>query len=260
MSQIPPDIPPDTPPPAPSPLGASSPAEPPAATAPLPLEALPARPRVLLVTDDPSLLAAVDALSALFEFDATPLTGGTAPLRCAGHELAIVDLRLAPDRGLDAIEGLRHHAGELLLLALVPPPCAATALEATRRGADDFCRAIDRMEIQLRLQALRLRRSLCAAAPALQVGDLELDPVSRTVRRAGVRVDLSARQFELLQVLMRHAGEVLSREQIEAEMPAGSGDRASNVVEVHIHHLRRRIGAQSLATIRGRGYLLRAGR
>lgn len=219
----------------------------------------PARPRVLLVTDDPSLLDAVASLSAIFAFDATPLTGGAAPLRVVGHALAIVDLRLAPERGLRALEGLRHHAPGLPMLALVPPPCAQTALAATRLGADDFCRATDRMELQLRLQALQLRRSLCPVVPALQVGELELDPVARTVRRAGVRVELSARQFDLLQVLMRHAGEVMSREQIEAEMPAGSGDRASNVVEVHIHHLRRRIGAQVLSTIRGQGYLLRAG-
>ena len=238
-------------PPAPPPD--SHPDEPQGDAAPSP------RPRVLLVTDDAGLVSGLAPIQAVFEVFTLALTGGPTPLRPAGHDLALVDLRSAPSRGLTALEGLRHHAASLPMLALVPPPCAVTPLEALRLGADDFCRSTDPQELLLRLQALMVRRACRPGAELLRVGDLEMDPVARTVRRSGVPVELSTRQFDLLQVLMRRPGQVLSREQIEAEMPVGSRDRASNVVEVHIHHLRRRIGDRQLKTIRGHGYLLKVG-
>ena len=222
--------------------------------------------RVLLVCDDPTLALRLDAALRHHHLalESTPLTGGAAaPLRANGCEVAVIDLRNQPERGVLALEGLRHHAAILPLLVLVGRVDDPSTLTALRAGADDFCfDAIDTQELALRVLALamEIRRSSAREPCRLVVGNLELDPVCRTFRRCGSVVELSSRQFELLHLLMRHAGEVLSREQIESELSFRSGDRGSNVVEVHIHNLRRKIGSEYLSTIRGQGYVLHPGR
>jgi DNA-binding response OmpR family regulator len=220
--------------------------------------------RVLLVCDDPSLALRLDTALRLHHLalDPTPLTGGAAaPLRANGCDVAVIDLRNQPERGVSALESLRHHAANLPLLVLVGRAHDPATLAALKAGADDFCvDSTDAQELAVRILALEIRRSNPRDPCRLVVGELELDPVGRTFRRCGGIVELSTRQFELLHLLMRHAGEVLTREQIESELSFRSGDRGSNVVEVHIHNLRRKIGSEHLSTIRGQGYVLHPGR
>jgi DNA-binding response OmpR family regulator len=220
--------------------------------------------RVLFVSDDLVLATRLTDLlhGAGLALDPTGLTGGaTAPLRADRHRAAVIDLRDNPSRGIAALECLRHHTRELPLLALVARGGKLVPEQALDIGADDFCCGTDHPEeLLVRLQRLTRRPTPTAGARGLRVGDIELDPVTRTVRRGGAPVRLSSRQFDLLLVLMNHAGVVLSRHQIEALLPAGGRERGSNVVEVHVHHLRRKLGAGHLSTVRGLGYVLRCER
>lgn len=218
----------------------------------------------LLVSDDHGLISALPpALAALgVQLRTRALTGGTPePLRAGHARVAVVDLRSHATRGLLTLESLRHHGGlgqALALLALVPPGGLLDPQRALQVGADDFCaHPEDPPEIAARLQAIVRRQQRLGEVVLLRVGALELDPVARVARRRGVPLTLSARQFDLLHVLMQHPGEVLSRTRLQAELPLSGRERTSNVLEVHVHHLRRQIGAEYLTTVRGQGYLLR---
>lgn len=220
----------------------------------------PAR-RAWAVSDDPGL---VDQLAhavpvAELAWDTSRLTGGQLQPWCnLTRALTAIDLRRAGDAALLAIGHIRRTAPGMAVLALLAEDGAPGPGDALAAGAHDFCL------LPLRTDELwaRIQRLVAPLPPAvgarLVVGDLELDPHTRTARRAGQRLVLSVRQYELLELLMRHAGQVLSRERIESALQFPPRQRASNVVEVHIHHLRRRIGPGRLSTLRGRGYLLHA--
>lgn len=214
---------------------------------------------LLLVSDDgtlvPALVARLHAVGLKLEH--RPICGdGSAPLRAPHHAAALVDVRRNPDRGLALLEGLRHLRPDLRLLALLPGGSDdELPLRAGAAGADDFCRGDDPIEIVARVRWLMRARP---GAEALTVGDLVLDPASGHVRRGGRTLHLPRRQRDLLELLMRHAGDILSRERIEAELAVVPGDRRSNLVEVHVHHLRRHLGPGRLQTLRGQGYRLLA--
>lgn len=216
-------------------------------------------PDLLLVSDDgtlaPALVARLRAVG--LNLDHRPICGdGSAPLRAPQHAAALVDVRRDLGRGLALLEGLRHLRPDLRLLALLPDGADdELPLRAGAAGADDFCRGDDPIEIVARVRWLMRTRP---AAGALTVGDLVLDPASGRVRRAGRTLDLPRRQRDLLALLMRHAGDILSRARIEAELAWVPGDRRSNLVEVHVHHLRRQLGPGRLQTLRGEGYRLLA--
>jgi two-component system OmpR family response regulator/two-component system response regulator QseB len=123
-------------------------------------------------------------------------------------------------------------------------------------GADDYVvKPTDLDELAARLRAL-VRRSKGEPAPLLSVGQLLLDPAARTVTLDGHAVDLQPREFTLLQELMLNAGRVLSRAQLEQRLYSWGQEVDSNAVEVHIHHLRRKLGAALIHTVRGVGYML----
>ena len=123
-------------------------------------------------------------------------------------------------------------------------------------GADDYVvKPVDLDELAARLRAL-VRRAAGQPQELLQAGGLQLDPAARTVQRDGEPVLLSTREFDLLQALMLNAGRVLSREQLEQHLYSWGREVESNAVEVHIHHLRKKLGADCIQTVRGVGYLL----
>jgi DNA-binding response OmpR family regulator len=114
---------------------------------------------------------------------------------------------------------------------------------------------VDLDELAARLRALA-RRASGQSTPLLQVRDVELDPAARRVRLKGEPVDLSAKEFAILEMLMRNAGRMISRAQLEAALYGWGEGVESNAVEVHIHHLRRKLGADLIRTVRGIGYLV----
>lgn len=216
-------------------------------------------PDLLLVSDDgalaPRLVARLRSVG--LNLEQRPVCGdGSAPLRAPHHAAALVDLRRDVGRGLVLLEGLRHLRADLRLLALLPAGVDdELPLRAGVAGADDFCCGDDPVEIVARVRWLMRARP---GAGPLVVGDLMLDPASGRVQRGGRTLELPRRQRDLLVLLMRHAGDILSRERIEAELSLVAGDRRSNLVEVHVHHLRRQLGRGRLQTLRGQGYRLLA--
>jgi two-component system OmpR family response regulator/two-component system response regulator QseB len=123
-------------------------------------------------------------------------------------------------------------------------------------GADDYVlKPVDLQELAARLRAL-VRRAHGQPQELLQLQDLVLDPAGRTVHRAGELLHLPAREFDLLHALMLNAGRVLTREQLEQHLYSWGREVDSNAVEVHIHHLRRKLGAQRIETVRGVGYTM----
>jgi two-component system OmpR family response regulator/two-component system response regulator QseB len=158
--------------------------------------------------------------------------------------------------GLELLRRERARGSRLPILVLTARDAIPDRVRGFDTGADDYVvKPVDLDELAARLRAL-VRRASGEAAPQLAAGALRLDPASHTVVYDGRRVDLKAREFKLLHELMRNAGRVLSREQIEERLYAWGEEVESNAVEVHVHHLRRKLAPHVIRTIRGVGYLL----
>jgi len=216
-----------------------------------------------LVSDDRSLADRLShALAPQLHLSVVPLVGShdAGPLRLLGTGPVLIDLCPRPDRAVAAIAQVKSGAADRTVLALCDAALGlAPVRQAVAQGADDFAlRDAPAWEIQVRLEALLAHPVPQTDPLPLVLGDLELDARTRTVRRRGQRLQLSGRQFELLRVFMRHPGEPLSQSRLLEEMGLSAQERGSNVIEVHVYHLRRQIGSDRLSTVRGSGYVLHA--
>ncbi len=123
-------------------------------------------------------------------------------------------------------------------------------------GADDYiAKPFDANELEARLRAL-LRRAAGRATPTVCCGDIEVDPQNHTVHLNGEAIDVGLKEFSLLLLLMEARGKVLSKQHIEQRLYNWESTIESNAVEVHIHHLRRKIGTERIQTMRGVGYFM----
>ncbi|HVH58474.1 MAG TPA: response regulator [Vicinamibacterales bacterium] len=218
--------------------------------------------RVLIVEDDPLLGDALTAGLKQRGFESDWVQDGRdaqAAIRVEPFAAIVLDLGLPGLSGLELLRGERGRGNKVPVLILTARDAVQDRITGLDSGADDYVvKPTDLDELAARLRAL-VRRSKGEPAPLLRIGSLVLDPAARTVTRDGHVVDLQPREFTLLQELMLNAGRVLSREQLEERMYRWGEEVESNAVEVHIHHLRRKLGADVVKTIRGVGYMVPRG-
>jgi two-component system OmpR family response regulator len=178
------------------------------------------------------------------------------------YDLVILDMRLPGKSGLQVLSGLRSRGFERPVLVLTAQDAIDAKVETLRAGADDYVtKPFAFEELLARVEALS-RRPRILASPALQVADLELHVDSREVKRADVPIELTPKEYTVLEYLMRHAGRVMSRTLITEYAWGYHFDPGTNIVDVVINHLRKKIDAphkvKLIHTIRGVGYVIRA--
>ena len=216
--------------------------------------------RILLAEDDTLLGDGLQAGLRQLGFQVDWVRDGEAAereLRGQPYTAAVLDLGLPRKDGMDVLAGIRHAGLTLPILVLTARDALPDLIRGLDVGADDYViKPVDLHELAARLRAL-VRRAHGQPQERLTAQDVVLDPASRSVHQSGEVVTLSHREFDLLHALMLSAGRVLSREQLEQQMYSWGQEVESNTVEVHIHHLRRKLGPALIQTVRGVGYMLR---
>jgi two-component system OmpR family response regulator/two-component system response regulator QseB len=219
--------------------------------------------RILLAEDDTLLGDGLRAGLRQRGFQVDWVRDGEAAereLRAEPYAAAVLDLGLPRRDGMDVLSAVRHAGVTLPVLVLTARDAVPERIRGLDRGADDYVvKPVDLDELAARLRAL-VRRSYGRPQQCLAALDIVLDPAARSVQQAGVPVPLSTREFDLLHALMLGAGRVLSREQLEQQLYSWGQEVESNAIEVHVHHLRRKLGSGLIQTVRGLGYILAAGR
>jgi len=181
---------------------------------------------------------------------------GEAALKGEDFAAVVLDLGLPKLSGLELLQRLRAQGNRVPVLILTARDAIEDRVKGLDSGADDYVvKPFDLDELAARLRALTRRHSGEASA-ALRINGLELDSAQHKVRFNGQPVELTAREFSLLQELMLNAGRVLSREQLEQRLYAWGDEIESNAIEVHVHHLRRKLAPEMVRTIRGVGYMM----
>lgn len=181
---------------------------------------------------------------------------GEAALATGDYAVVVLDLGLPKLSGLDLLRRLRTSGNSVPVLILTARDAVEDRVKGLDSGADDYVvKPFDLDELAARLRAL-IRRHSGEADAFLRISELELDPAKHRARFRGQEVELSAREFALLHELMLNAGRVLSREQLEQRLYAWGDEVESNAIEVHIHHLRRKLAPELVRTIRGVGYMM----
>ncbi|MEZ5607196.1 MAG: winged helix-turn-helix domain-containing protein [Burkholderiaceae bacterium] len=216
--------------------------------------------RVLLAEDDDLLGSGLRTGLAQHGFAVDWVRDGVAAERelLAGqHQAAVLDLGLPRQDGMAVLRALRARGRTLPVLVLTARDAVAARIDGLDAGADDYLvKPVDLGELAARLRAL-VRRAHGQVQARLALGDVVLDAAQRQVWCGGAAVELSTREFDLLHALMLNAERVLTREQLERHLYAWGAEVSSNAVEVHVHNLRRKLGAGLIETVRGVGYVAR---
>lgn len=216
--------------------------------------------RLLLVEDDASLAAGLSLALRNKGFAVNHVTRGDHALHAVATDppdLIVLDLGLPDMEGLQVLRSVRAGGGRLPILVLTARDTLGDKVAGLDLGADDYlAKPFEMPELEARIRALG-RRLGSAGSSLITLGDLQLDTASMQVHKAGVPVDLSRREYALLKALLENSGKVLTRETLEGKLYGWDEEVASNTLEVHIHHLRRKLGQDLIRTVRGVGYCLR---
>ena len=226
--------------------------------------------RALVVEDDPGIASGLsDSLrQAGYAVDvcSTLDTAWTA-LAVEPFDVLLLDLGLPDGDGLDLLARLRrlgernraHEAlprSDMPVLIMTARDGVSDRISGLDSGADDYLvKPFDANELLARLRAM-LRRASGRSNPVIEHGDLVLDPATRTVERAGLPVALGGREFALLLTLLQARPQVLSKARLESALYGFGEALDSNAIEVHVHHLRRKLGESLIKTVRGVGYFI----
>jgi len=215
--------------------------------------------RVLVVEDDALLGDAIQAGLKQAGYAVDWMKDGMSAEQALATEpyaVVVLDLGLPRLSGLEVLRRLRSRKAPIPVLILTAMDTVDDRIKGLDAGADDYlAKPFDMGELAARLRAL-IRRAGGTTEPMLQLAGVKLDPAAQRVLYRDQPVELSSREFALLHALMINAGKVMSRARLEEQLYAWGEEIESNAVEVHIHHLRRKLFPELIETIRGVGYLL----
>ncbi|ANI18613.1 MULTISPECIES: response regulator [Pseudomonas] len=213
--------------------------------------------RILLAEDDPLLGDGIRAGLGLEGDTVDWVTDGVAAdqaLATDEFDLLVLDLGLPRRDGMEVLRGLRKRGDMTPVLILTARDKVADRVAGLDAGADDYLsKPFDLDELLARVRALT-RRHTGRAQPLLEHGELRLDPATHQVSLGGEPVELAPREYALLRLLLEQRGKVLSRTRLVEALYGWDGELESNAIEVHVHHLRRKLGNELIRTVRGIGY------
>lgn len=219
--------------------------------------------RVLIVEDSARLLRTLATALRRSNYAVDVAGDGEEGLWLAQtgvYDLVVLDIMLPKRDGLAVVAELRWQGNPVHVLLLTARDTVADRVQGLRTGADDYLVKPFALDEMLARVAALCRRAYGAKDPSLRIADLEIDTVARNVRRAGQSVELTAREYLLLEYLARRRGHIVSRMEIEDHIYNGNVDPMSNVVDSAVCSLRKKIGAAStvplIHTRRGLGYVL----
>lgn len=215
--------------------------------------------RILLIEDDPligdGLRAGLTKLGFSIDWFTRGLEGQRA-LPEAPYDAVVLDLSLPEIDGLDILRHWRQQGADVPVLILTARDALEQRVNGLQRGADDYlCKPFALAEVAARLQAL-IRRRHGQLQPTLSHGAVTLEPGAHTATLKGEPLMLKSRELVLLELFLLNAGRVLTRTQLEEKLYSWDRDLSSNAVEVHIHHLRKKLGSTFIRTVHGVGYTL----
>lgn len=217
------------------------------------------RMRILLIEDDESLGGAVrdQIVADGHAVDWTRrLDDAEESARVAAYDLVLLDLMLPDGRGLDFLKRRRGAGDVTPVIILTARDQISDRIAGLNAGADDYLvKPFDLSELSARVAAVS-RRYSGNPNPLVKLGDLEIDIAARNVFCSGRPVNLTAREWALLEALIHHPGVILSKRQLEDRLYAFDAEVESNTIEVHVSRLRKKLGQQAIETIRGVGYRL----
>ena len=217
--------------------------------------------RILIAEDEARLSAFLEKGLRANGFATTIAADGPTALALARDEdfdLLVLDLGLPGLDGLSVLRTMRAQGQRMPVVILSARGEVADKVTGLERGADDYVSKPFRFEELLARIRVRLRDEGTAEQTVLRHGTLALDLRTRRAAIGGTTIELSAREFTMLEVFMRHAEQVLSREQLLSHVWGYDYDPGSNVVDVYVGYLRRKLGKDRIATVRGMGYVLSA--
>jgi two-component system, OmpR family, copper resistance phosphate regulon response regulator CusR len=215
--------------------------------------------RILIVEDEDRITSFLEkGLKANGYVTSVAATGrdGLAHARAGGFDLVILDLGLPHVAGLELLSNLREGDARTPVIILTARDGVADTVEGLESGADDYVPKPFRFEELLARVRLRLRDQRAPEPTVLRSGDAALDLRTRRVTVREREVELTAREFALAEMFFRHPGQVLSREQLLSHVWGYDYDPGSNVVDVYVGYLRRKLGGDRIRTVRGMGYRL----
>ncbi|MEO8561847.1 MAG: response regulator transcription factor [bacterium] len=220
--------------------------------------------RILVIEDDPTVGQYVKRGLEEHRWAVDLTDDGDEGERRASSEaydMVILDMRLPGKSGLDVLRSLRAKGFERPVLVLTAQDAVDAKVATLRAGADDYVtKPFAFEELLARVEALS-RRPRALASPVLRVGDLEIDQATREIRRAGEAIEVTPKEYTVLEYLARHAGRVMSRTLITEYAWGYHFDPGTNIVDVVINHLRKKVDAghsrKLITTVRGVGYVLK---
>ncbi|MGI8497775.1 MAG: response regulator transcription factor [Gemmatimonadaceae bacterium] len=218
----------------------------------------------LVVEDEEAILRVVQKILEAEGLRVATAQDGEEGLRCALElepELVILDVGLPTRDGVDVARCLRESGFSAPLLMLTAHGSVSDRVNGLNAGADDYlAKPFEPAELVARVRALLRRAALPSGASVLRVRDLTLDPITRQVKRDGRAIDLTQKEYALLECLMRNAGQPVTRQMIGEQVWKQNSETLTNVVDVYINYLRRKIENDTLPplirTLRGVGYTL----